>query len=41
LGKATKIHLFFNTGMNREGIQEDELTDFLKELQSHPNLIVE
>lgn len=41
LGKATKIHLFFNTGMNREGIQEDELPGFLKELQSHPNLIVE
>lgn len=27
--------------MNREGIQEDTLPDFLKELQSHPNLIVE
>ncbi|MCX6825226.1 MAG: alanine racemase [candidate division SR1 bacterium] len=41
LGKETKIHLFFNTGMNREGIQEDQLSGFLKELQSHPNLIVE
>lgn len=27
--------------MNREGIQEDQLSGFLKELQSHPNLIVE
>jgi len=27
--------------MNREGIQEDELDGFIKELQSHPNLIVE
>jgi len=41
LGKATKIHLFFNTGMNREGVQEDELPGVIKELQSHPNLIVE
>ena len=41
LGKATKIHLFFNTGMNREGIQEDELPGLIKELQSHPHLIVE
>ncbi len=41
LGKPTKIHLFLNTGMNREGIQEDELSGFIKELQSHPNLIVE
>lgn len=41
LGKATKIHLFLNTGMNREGIQEDDLPHVLNELQSHPNLIVE
>lgn len=27
--------------MNREGIQEDALPEFIKELQSHPNLIVE
>lgn len=41
LGKTTKIHLFFNTGMNREGIQEDDLAEYMKELQSHPNLIIE
>lgn len=41
LGKETKIHLFFNTGMNREGVQEDDLPNLIKELQSHPNLIVE
>ena len=41
LGKNTKIHLFLNTGMNREGIQEDELPNLIKELQSHPNLVVE
>lgn len=41
LGKDTKIHLFFNTGMNREGVQEDELPNLIKELQSHPNLVVE
>jgi len=27
--------------MNREGIQEDELPGLIKEIQSHPNLIVE
>lgn len=41
LGKETKIHLFFNTGMNREGVQEDELLGMIKELQSHPNILVE
>ncbi len=41
LGKETKIHLFFNTGMNREWVQEDELPGVIKELQSHPNLILE
>ena len=39
--QETKIHLFFNTGMNREGVQEDELSGVIKELQSHPNLMVE
>lgn len=41
LGKKTKIHLFFNTGMNREWIQENSLSSILKELQQYPNLIVE
>lgn len=41
LWRKTKIHLFLNTWMNREGIQEDQLADFIKELQSHPNLVVE
>jgi len=41
LGKSTKIHLFINTGMNREGVQEDLLWEVIKELQSHPNLILE
>jgi len=27
--------------MNREGIQENMLPDIIKELQSHPNLIIE
>lgn len=27
--------------MNREGVQEDELPNLIKELQSHPNLVVE
>lgn len=41
MDKPIKIHLFFNTGMNREGVQEDELPGLIKELQSHPNLILE
>ncbi len=41
LGKEIKIHLFLNTGMNREGIQENELHELIKELQSHPTLTVE
>lgn len=41
LDRQTKIHLFFNTWMNREWIQEDELSTIIKEIQSHPNLIIE
>lgn len=41
MGKEIKIHLFFNTWMNREWVQEDELPSVIKELQSHPNLILE
>ncbi len=41
LGKAIKIHLFLNTGMNREGVQEDELSNIINELQSHPTLVLE
>lgn len=41
MDKATKIHLFLNTWMNREGVQEDDLDMVIKELQSHPNLILE
>ncbi len=41
LNKPIKIHLFFNTGMNREGVQENELPGLINELQSYPNLIVE
>ena len=41
MGKKTKIHLFLNTGMNREGVQEDQLEEFLKELQKYPNILVE
>ncbi len=31
--KSAKIHIFLNTGMNREGIQIDELDEFLTLLQ--------
>ncbi len=41
LWRPTKIHLFLNTGMNREGIQEADLSSILQEIQSHPTLTVE
>lgn len=33
LGKKRRIHLFLNTGMNREGLQQDQLDEFLVLLQ--------
>ncbi len=33
LGKSWRVHLFLNTGMNREGIQQDQLDEFLTLLQ--------
>jgi alanine racemase len=41
LNKEIKIHLFFNTGMNREGIQEEQLPDILHELKKFPQITVE
>ena len=41
LNKEIKIHLFFNTGMNREGIQEEQLSDILHELKKYPQITVE
>lgn len=39
--KACNIHIFLNTGMNREGIQKNELDEFLTLLQSAPWISVE
>ncbi len=33
-----KIHVFVDTGMNREGVRIDELDDLLEELQTYTNL---
>lgn len=33
LGRPFRIHIFLNTGMNREGIQEKELDQFLDTLK--------
>lgn len=44
LGKTWKkrtLHLFLNTGMNREGIQEQNLPKILALLEQYPNLMVE
>lgn len=40
LNKPFRIHIFLNTGMNREGIQERELDLFLSKL-SHSNIVLE
>ncbi|HMT27394.1 MAG TPA: alanine racemase, partial [Candidatus Absconditabacterales bacterium] len=40
LKKNIRVHLFLNTGMNREGIQLDVLASFLDEIQDK-NLIVD
>jgi alanine racemase len=41
LKKKLNIHLFLNTGMNREGIQPALLIDVLETLRKYPNLVVE
>jgi alanine racemase len=40
LNKDINIHLFLNTGMNREGIQEEQLDDILLELKKYPQITV-
>lgn len=39
--KKGRIHIFLNTGMNREGIQIHELDEFLEKLQAAPWITVE
>lgn len=39
--KPCRIHIFLNTGMNREGVQIDELEEFLTLLQTAPWIQVE
>jgi alanine racemase len=41
LRKKVRIHLELNTGMNRLGLQPDELEAWLDELRKHPNLHLE
>ncbi|MDR2190583.1 MAG: alanine racemase [Candidatus Peribacteria bacterium] len=41
LKKKLNIHLFLNTGMNREGIQPSNLVNILETLKSFPQLTVE
>lgn len=40
LKKNIRVHLFLNTGMNREGIQIEDLESFLDEIQGK-NLVVD
>lgn len=39
--REVKIHLFLNTGMNREWIQEEELLYILDEIKKFPNIMIE
>ncbi|MFZ5365590.1 MAG: alanine racemase [Patescibacteria group bacterium] len=41
LGKKINIHLFINTGMNREGIDPQDLPLYLAELKKYPAINVE
>ena len=41
LNKKIKIHLFLNTWMNREGIQEQNLKEFLSILKDSPKISLE
>ena len=41
LGKPVRIHLELNTGMNRLGLQPEELSVYLKVLKKHPMLSLE
>ena len=41
LKKPVMVHLFLNTGMNREGIDEDQLDNFLEILKQYPTIQVE
>lgn len=41
LSWTTRVHLFLNTWMNREGMQEDELYDILKLCKQFPHLAIE
>lgn len=41
LKKKIKIHLFLNTGMNREWVNEDELLNILEYLKKYPKVKIE
>ena len=41
LGKPVRIHLELNTGMNRLGLSEGELLDYLEELRRHRQITLE
>lgn len=41
LKSKVRVHLFLNTGMNREGIQEQNLPAFLQEIKKYPNIELE
>ncbi len=41
LKRKIKIHIFLNTGMNREGLQDFEILDFIELLKKNPQIKLE
>jgi alanine racemase len=40
INKEVRIHIFLNTGMNREGVDEGNLANFLQVLKQYPHILV-
>jgi alanine racemase len=41
LWKKVRIHIFLNTGLNREGVQSHQIWSFLEELKKYPQISVD
>lgn len=41
MDKKIRVHIFLNTGMNREGIQEDKIHEIIKIFQKYPKLTLD
>lgn len=41
IGKNVRVHVFLNTGMNREWVDQDELSSFLETCKEYPTITLE